>query len=61
MAVPKRRHSKMRRDKRRANSWKLRSPARSSCNQCGVRKLPHRICWNCGFYGGDRVVIADAS
>jgi len=55
MAVPKRRTSSSRRDKRRAHDA-LRAPARSLCPQCKEPKAPHRICPNCGFYR-DRTVI----
>ena len=43
MAVPKRKTSKARRDKRRAN-WKLAVPGLVACPQCGELKLPHRAC-----------------
>ena len=49
MALPKRRHSAARRDKRRAN-WKLRAPGFSECPQCRRPKLPHRVCPACGYY-----------
>lgn len=55
MALPKRRHSKSRRDKRRAN-WKLEAPNLSLCPQCKMPKLPHRVCPNCGYYKGEQVI-----
>lgn len=55
MAVPKRRTSKTRRDKRRAN-WKLTLPGFAKCPQCHEVKLPHRVCPSCGFYKGKEVV-----
>jgi large subunit ribosomal protein L32 len=58
MANPKRKHSKSRRDKRRAN-WKLTLPAKSLCAQCKQPKLPHHVCLNCGHYDG-REIIASA-
>ena len=42
MAVPKRKTSKARRDKRRSNVWKLSMPGFSKCTQCGELKLAHR-------------------
>ena len=39
MAVPKRKVSKARRDKRRSNVWKLPMPAFSKCTQCGELRL----------------------
>ncbi len=56
MAVPKRRVSQARRDKRRSNVWKLTAPAFSRCPQCGELKMPHRVCLNCGYYKGKEVV-----
>lgn len=55
MAVPKRRTSKSKRDKRRAHDG-LRGPARSTCPQCGEPKLPHRVCAHCGSYRGRTVI-----
>mgnify|MGYP002803096341 CR=1 FL=1 len=46
MAVPKRKVSKARRDKRRSNVWKLDVPAFSKCPQCGELKAPHKVCVN---------------
>ena len=60
MAVPKRKTSKARRDKRRSNVWKLDAPAFSKCTQCGALKLPHRVCKNCGYYKGQQVVKVEA-
>ena len=42
MAVPKRRISKARRDKRRSSVWKLEAPVLVKCDQCGELKLPIR-------------------
>ncbi len=55
MAHPKRKTSKARRDRRRAN-WKLTSPNTANCSHCGQPKMPHRICPNCGYYRGKQVV-----
>ena len=46
MAVPKRRLSKCRRDRRRAN-WKLEAPGYVACPQCHEPKMPHRVCPTC--------------
>ncbi len=56
MAVPKRRVSKARRDKRRSSVWKLEAPALSRCPQCGEYMVPHRVCGSCGYYKGREVV-----
>lgn len=49
MAVPKQRHTKSRRNKRRMHIF-LKSPVLNRCPKCGKEKLPHVICWNCGYY-----------
>lgn len=56
MAVPKRKTSKARKNKRRSNVWKLEAPALVKCSHCGEFKRPHRVCTACGFYN-DREVI----
>ena len=60
MAVPKRKTSKARRDKRRSNVWKLETLNFSNCPQCGELKLPHKVCGNCGYYKGVEVVKVEA-
>ncbi len=60
MAVPKRKTSKARRDKRRSNVWKLQTPNFSRCPQCGEWKVPHRVCGNCGYYKGVEVIKVEA-
>lgn len=59
MAVPKRKTSKARRDKRRAN-WKLLIPGMVKCPHCQEFKLPHRICKACGFYKNKEVKKVEA-
>ena len=56
MAVPKRKLSKARKNKRRSNVWKLWAPAIGRCTQCGAFKLPHRVCPACGYYKGVEVI-----
>lgn len=58
MAVPKRKMSKARRDKRRAN-WKLTVPGLIECPQCHEKKMPHRVCPECGFYKGKQIVAQE--
>ncbi|UCD05507.1 MAG: 50S ribosomal protein L32 [candidate division WOR-3 bacterium] len=55
MAVPKRRHSRSRRDKRRSQK-KVRPRSYVECPKCHSPKLPHRICPNCGNYNNKLVV-----
>lgn len=56
MAVPKRKVSKARKNKRRSNVWKLLPLNLVKCPQCKEFKLPHRVCKNCGYYNGKEVV-----
>ena len=49
MAVPKRKVSKARRDKRRSNVWKLSAPALTECPQCHTLRAPHKACPECGY------------
>jgi large subunit ribosomal protein L32 len=51
MALPKRRHSNTRGRLRRTH-YKLPKTGFSECPQCKQAKLPHRVCGNCGYYGG---------
>jgi len=44
MAVPKRKVSKARRDKRRSSVWKLEAPALVKCSQCGEYKIGRASC-----------------
>ncbi len=55
MAVPKRKVSKTRRNKRRAN-WKLNASNLVRCPQCHSLKAPHRVCDECGYYKGREVI-----
>lgn len=59
MAVPKRKTSKARRDKRRAQH-KIASPVVATCSVCSAPKLPHRVCPSCGTYRGRRYLGAGA-
>lgn len=60
MAVPKKKVSSARRDKRRSNVWKLDLPGMTKCPKCGELKLSHRVCKACGYYDGKEVVKKDA-
>lgn len=59
MAVPKRRVSKARRDKRRSNVWKLDAPTLVRCKNCGQLTVPHKVCGSCGYYKGKAVIAMD--
>lgn len=51
MPVPRRRHSKQRRDKSRTHD-KLHPIKLGGCANCGAPKHQHRICPACGYYKG---------
>ena len=54
MAVPKKKTSKSRRDKRRATHSISTTPV-NECPTCHQPKRPHRVCPNCGTYKGREV------
>jgi large subunit ribosomal protein L32 len=55
MALPKRKKSKSRRDKRRTHQ-KISAPNLTSCPQCGEARLPHHVCPSCGMYKGRTII-----
>lgn len=55
MAVPKKRTSSARRDKRRTH-WRVMPPNTVPCPQCREPKLPHHVCPHCGYYKGKKVL-----
>jgi len=55
MAVPKQRHTKSRRNKRRSHHA-LDKQHFSSCPKCGSPVLSHRVCQNCGSYKSREVI-----
>jgi large subunit ribosomal protein L32 len=55
MANPTHRHTRTRRDKRRAN-WKGAKPNVMACPDCGEPKLTHRVCSSCGTYNSRKVL-----
>jgi large subunit ribosomal protein L32 len=56
MPNPKRRHSKARRDRRRAHDH-LAPHALAECSHCHEAKLPHQACPHCGYYRGREAVL----
>jgi large subunit ribosomal protein L32 len=58
MAVPKKKTSQARRDKRRA-THKLSGPVVGECPQCHSPRLPHRVCPTCGMYRGRQIVTIE--
>lgn len=59
MAVPKKRTSSARRDKRRA-THAISKPRLNECPQCHSPRLPHRACPTCGTYAGREVIRQQA-
>ncbi|MCD4651642.1 MAG: 50S ribosomal protein L32 [Candidatus Cloacimonetes bacterium] len=55
MAVPKRKTSKARRDKRRTH-YKAVMPVWRLCPNCGETMQPHNVCEKCGFYKGSQII-----
>jgi large subunit ribosomal protein L32 len=55
VATPKRKWSKARTGRARSN-WKLSVPNLIDCPQCHTKKMPHRVCKTCGYYGGKEIV-----
>ncbi len=55
MAVPAKKTSKSKRNKRRAHD-KLKEPGLSVCPQCNEPKKPHYVCPKCGYYKGKEVI-----
>ncbi|MBD3225422.1 MAG: 50S ribosomal protein L32 [Caldithrix sp.] len=57
MAHPKRKLSRSKRDTRRAQWYAgIKTANLSACDNCGQKKLPHRVCPNCGHYKGRSVI-----
>ena len=55
MALPKRRFSRARRDKRRSQQH-VAVPTLSTCPQCGASVVAHHLCAQCGTYRGRQMV-----
>jgi len=55
MAVPKQKHTKSRRNKRRSHHA-LTKQGFSVCPKCQETVLPHQLCQNCGTYAGREVI-----
>ena len=55
MAVPKKKTSKSRRDKRRSHHA-LGANACIPCPKCGELMRPHHVCAACGFYNKKEII-----
>jgi large subunit ribosomal protein L32 len=57
--VPKQRHTKSRRNKRRSQiilQTLRNAPILSLCPHCHKGKRPHTVCPHCGYYAGREVI-----
>jgi large subunit ribosomal protein L32 len=59
MAVPKRKTSKARRDRRRTAKSRMDLPTLMECPQCHAVKRPHAVCRECGYYNGKEVLAVE--
>ncbi len=55
---PKRKHSKGRRDRRRAHDA-LETISVVTCSNCGEIRPSHTVCPNCGYYQGREVIAVN--
>jgi large subunit ribosomal protein L32 len=55
MAVPKQKHTKSRRNKRRLHIF-LKAVTLTKCPKCSQQILPHTVCLICGYYKGTEVI-----
>ena len=60
MAVPKKKTSQARRNRRRAHDA-IKGPTLITCPNCGEPRVPHRVCTECGKYKGRTVVAVEAT
>ena len=56
MPNPKRKHTRSRRDSRRAQNWRLDHTTTNACPNCKNQRPPHTVCPSCGWYNGKLVV-----
>jgi large subunit ribosomal protein L32 len=55
LAVPKRKVSRSKRDKRRTHD-RLKAVNVVECSRCHSKKISHRVCPNCGYYHGEEII-----
>jgi len=44
---------------RKSANMKLKKVNAVECPQCHSKRLPHRVCKNCGYYNGKDVLALD--
>lgn len=59
MAVPARKTSKAKKNKRRTH-YQLTIKGLNECPNCGEMKKSHHVCANCGYYDGKDVMSKEA-
>lgn len=59
MAVPARKTSKAKKNRRRTH-YKLEVPGMNECPNCGELKKSHHVCASCGHYDGKEVISKEA-
>ncbi|MBU4030833.1 50S ribosomal protein L32 [Patescibacteria group bacterium] len=55
MGVPKQRHTKSRRNRRRSHHA-LKERSFPTCAKCGFAVMSHHVCQNCGTYANREVI-----
>ena len=55
MAVPKQRHTKSRRNKRRSHLF-IKEIIIGACPKCGKKVRSHTVCQHCGYYKGREMI-----
>ena len=58
-ALPKRKISQVRRDRRRAHYLRLKMPKMIHCPQCNALQISHHVCKECGTYNGVQVIVQE--
>lgn len=59
MANLTRKTSKSKTRMRKSANMKLKKVNAVECPQCHSKRLPHRVCKNCGYYNGKDVLALD--
>jgi large subunit ribosomal protein L32 len=55
MPEPKKRHSRGRKLRRRSHHA-LKITQLAKCTNCNAAVMPHKVCMNCGFYKGKKIL-----
>jgi len=63
MAVPKKRLTKRRRNRRRKSPrhGQVKLLQLAKCSNCSANVMPHCVCDNCGFYKGKKIITKFAT